>query len=312
MKIKAYAKAYAGNAIDGAKVKYSISRRYGFPSPLGEVPWPRPMSSEEVIRQGQTKTASDGSFQIEFLASADPFVEKTWNPIFDFDIMAEVTDNNGETRIGRTLVRLGYRSLFLSIDPGPLVLDSDGTLNELQIRSTNSAHEFEPALIHLSIIRLETPKRLIRARYWEAPDQFVLTKKEYITYFPHDEYKNESKPENWPVETMIFSTTDSTKPENGISLRAHRFSPGWYLIEASTKDKNGEEIKQEQYVEIEDFLSRSSSFPTYLGYTDQPQMLQPGQVAAIGFSSSADSVFVIRADQQIKTCLFLFNAKSWL
>ena len=167
LKIQANAKAYAGNAIDGANVKYSITRRYGFPSPLGDSQWPRPMSSGELISQGETRTGRDGNFEIEFTAKPDPFVGKELNPIFDFEVSAEVTDNNGETRSGQTLVRLGYQSLFLSIDPGPLVLDSAGILNEIQIRTTNSMSSFEAAKIHLSIFRLETPKRLIRPRYWE-------------------------------------------------------------------------------------------------------------------------------------------------
>ena len=112
-------------------------------------------------------------------------------------------------------------------------------------------------------------------------------------------------------ETMIFSTTDSTKAEKGISLRAQRFSPGWYLVEASTKDKYGEEIKQKQYIEIEDYLSRGSTFPKFLGYTDQPQTLQPGQTATIEFGSPADSIFVIRQINRQKSCLFLFQAESY-
>ena len=300
LKIPGNAKAYAGNAIDGATVKYSISRRYGLPSPLGDNQWPKPISGYEIISQGETKTRADGSFEIEFTAKPEPFVSKEMNPIFDFEVSAEVTDNSGETRSGQTQLRLGYQSLFLNIEAGPLVMDSVGILNEIQIRTTNSMRSFESAKIQLSIFRIETPNRLIRPRYWEASDQFVLTEKEYVNYFPHDEYKNESQPENWPVESMIFSTTDTTKAEKGISLRAQRFSPGWYLFEASTKDKYGEEIKQKQYIEIEDILSRSSSFPAYIGYTDQLQILQPGDTARIGFASSADSVFVVRQINRLK------------
>ena len=38
---------------------------------------------------------------------------------------------------------------------------------------------------------------MIRDRYWERPDQFVMTKEEYIRNFPYDEYDNESDYKSW-------------------------------------------------------------------------------------------------------------------
>ena len=37
--------------------------------------------------------------------------------------------------------------------------------------------EFEPANVKVTITKLKEEKRLIRDRYWERPDQFVMTKK---------------------------------------------------------------------------------------------------------------------------------------
>ena len=44
--------------------------------------------------------------------------------------------------------------------------------------------EFEPAIVNVTITKLKEEKRLIRNRYWERPDQFVMTKDEYIKNFP--------------------------------------------------------------------------------------------------------------------------------
>ena len=52
--------------------------------------------------------------------------------------------------------------------------------------------EFEPANVKVTITKLKEEKRLIRERYWERPDQFVMSKEEYISNFPYDEYDNET------------------------------------------------------------------------------------------------------------------------
>ena len=52
--------------------------------------------------------------------------------------------------------------------------------------------EFEPANVKVTITKLKEEKRLIRNRYWERPDQFVMSKEEYIRNFPYDEYDNET------------------------------------------------------------------------------------------------------------------------
>ncbi|MBK7692413.1 MAG: hypothetical protein IPJ31_15340 [Bacteroidetes bacterium] len=41
---------------------------------------------------------------------------KQTKPIFDYTIYADVTDLNGETRSGETIVSVGYESLLLKIE----------------------------------------------------------------------------------------------------------------------------------------------------------------------------------------------------
>ena len=60
--------------------------------------------------------------------------------------------------------------------------------------------EFEPAKVNVTITKLKEEKRLIRKRYWERPDQFIMSKEEYIKYFPNDEYDNETDLKSWEKE----------------------------------------------------------------------------------------------------------------
>ena len=71
--------------------------------------------------------------------------------------------------------------------------------------------EFEPANVKVTITKLKEEKRLIRDRYWERPDQFVMSKEEYISNFPYDEYDNETDPKSWEKGEKVFEKTDSAR-----------------------------------------------------------------------------------------------------
>src|SRR5690242_15475964 len=97
--INGFAKAYAGNNIDGAKVSYRVTRVARFLYPWrfwrkGFLPPARPME----IAHGEMTTDADGKFQIKFAAIPDLSIDKKTDPVFDYKIVADVTDINGETR----------------------------------------------------------------------------------------------------------------------------------------------------------------------------------------------------------------------
>ncbi len=142
------------------------------------------------IAHGEATTDKDGKFIIEFTAIPDLSIEKKLEPVFDYTVYADVTDINGETRSGEQRISVSYKSLLIKTGiPATLPVDS---LKTLSIRTENMNGEFEPANIKVTITRLKEEKRLIRDRYWERPDQFVMSKEEYLKNFPYDEYDNET------------------------------------------------------------------------------------------------------------------------
>jgi hypothetical protein len=155
--------------------------------------WGWPPTESQEIAHGETTTKADGSFEIIFTAIPDKKVRKELEPVFDYKVIADVTDLNGETRTGETTVSIGYKSLFLEIDlPLGETMMAD-SLKQISISTKNSMGAFEKANVTVSFYQLETPKRLIRDRYWEQPDQFLMNEQEYISNFPYDEYKDETK-----------------------------------------------------------------------------------------------------------------------
>ncbi len=291
IKVTGIAKAYAGNNIDGADVKYRVVRQPRFIYSWMFWRWWQPQAKEMEIAHGEMKTDKDGKFAIEFTAIPDLTIDKKFDPVFDYTIYADVTDINGETRSGQSMVSVGYKSLLLNVSvPEKLPADS---LKNILISTTNMAGEYEPAKVNVTITRLKEEKRLIRSRYWERPDQFVMSKEEYIQNFPNDEYDDESDYRSWEKGEKVFEKADSTKENSQWSIVNSQFKPGIYTIEVTTKDKNGEEVKDVKYIELYDEKNNQLTTPQYL-WTEGSKPIEPGEKTSISLGTSADNLFIIQ------------------
>ncbi|MEO9211020.1 MAG: MG2 domain-containing protein, partial [Ginsengibacter sp.] len=209
IEITGFAKAYAGNNIDGALVKYKVTRVARFLYPW--MFWRKgfPTSSSMEITHGEIISDVDGKFSIKFAAIPDLSLDKNTLPVFDYTIEADVTDINGETRSGTIMIPVGYQSLNLQISVPKVGMINIDSLKNISISSKNLSGEFESVKTNVKIYQLITPERLIRERLWPAPDLFTLSKNEFIQYFPHDEYMNETKKESWDKEKLIFEKTEN-------------------------------------------------------------------------------------------------------
>jgi uncharacterized protein YfaS (alpha-2-macroglobulin family) len=292
------AKAYAGNNISGAKVSYRVVREPRFIYPwLSWRIWP-PQSSPMEIAHGEVFTDDAGKFIITFKAIPDESLNKDLQPVFDYKIYADITDINGETRTGEEVVSVSYQSIQLEVSlPNRMAADS---LKKINIITKNLAGEFVPAQVTVTIHSLQMPNRLIRHRYWEQPDQFVMSKEEFLTHFPHDEYRNEADSRSWEKKEKVFEKTDSTHKDVSFTLSGNSLAPGWYVIEIETKDEKGNIVKDVKYVEIFDDRSKNFSLPQYLWVVPSDKTLEPGEQTTIRIGTAADNVFLIQETEKLK------------
>ncbi|HXB91948.1 MAG TPA: MG2 domain-containing protein, partial [Puia sp.] len=98
------AKAYAGNAIEGANVRWRVVRNARFPYYWLFWRGGQPSSATQEIAHGEVRTGADGKFLLRFVARPDRAIDPTSYPEFTYDVTADVTDINGETRSGTTNV----------------------------------------------------------------------------------------------------------------------------------------------------------------------------------------------------------------
>src|SRR4029078_6190250 len=118
--------------------------------------WWQPPTREMEIAHGEVKTDKNGKFEIGFTAIPDLTIDKKFDPVFDYRVYADVTDINGETRSGESLVSVGYKSLLLVLNV-PEQVQADSFKN-ITISTTNMAGEFQPANVIVTISKLKEEK----------------------------------------------------------------------------------------------------------------------------------------------------------
>ena len=188
IKVTGIAKAYAGNNVDGAAVKYRVVRKVRYPiwwgyggyiRKGGREIMPYGRNEEVEITNGTATTDSKGEFNITFKALPDESINKKDQPTFYYEVSADVTDLNGETRSGETSVAVAYQSLQLEIELADKI--PADSLKNIIVRSTNLNDIEEKANVTVTISAIKKPGKIFRERYWEQPDQFVMSKDEYYS-----------------------------------------------------------------------------------------------------------------------------------
>lgn len=101
--------AYTGAAVDGAAVVYRVTRMVRYPRWCSWL-FPNAGQTQEIVH-GRLKSDAEGRFAISFPARPDLKVDKKSQPVFTYQISADLTDSSGETRSDSISLILGYTAL---------------------------------------------------------------------------------------------------------------------------------------------------------------------------------------------------------
>jgi uncharacterized protein YfaS (alpha-2-macroglobulin family) len=295
IKVSGNAKAYAGNNIDGAKVAYRVVRKIQYPVwyGWGSSYWkPYNSGSQMEITNGETTTDASGNFYITFKAIPDETIDKKDQPTFYYEVSTDITDINGETRSGNTAVAVAYQALQLDIiTANKLAADS---LKNLKISSTNINGIFEKATVTLSIFKLNAPDKIFRNRYWQMPDQFIMSKEHYYKNFPYDVYADEDEVSKWAIEAKRIEISDTTKVNGQWQMVNDKpLVAGWYKLIATTKDKYGEAVKSEKFIQITDSKQQTTTDPIFVDV--KKSILEPGEKINYSISTGFEKIWLIHA-----------------
>lgn len=298
--VKGKATAYAGSVISDAKVVYRVKRVVNLPRWYY---WSRPYfngSSQEIV-QGETVTDASGNYEITFKAIPDNSIEKEHLPTFNYEVTADITDINGETRSTVTNVAVGYHALNVDVIVANTI---DKTLKNtgFNIESTNLNGQFVAASGEVSLYKLQAPDQVLRQRPWATPDYAGFTPKEFKTLYPHEAFNNEDDPNQWEKGKMVWSSKFNTGESKEMSFgKTKNWESGKYKLELTSKDKFGQIVKDVAIISFTGNKNILADNQLFHIKTDK-QQYQVGDKAQVTFLSSADNLnitVVVEKDHKV-------------
>ncbi|MGH2642721.1 MAG: alpha-2-macroglobulin family protein, partial [Chitinophagaceae bacterium] len=293
--------SYNQAVIDGATVKYQVIRNTQTRFPF---PWSRGISSlpparQTPITQGETTTDANGNFEVSFLAIPDEQTDSSLNPVFIYTVSVDVTDINGESHHFSYALPIGYTSLQFQIDGADKVNLSKA--DTLHISSTNLSGKYISSEVNIHIYPLGSPDRFIRDRYWQQPDEFILSKTEYLKYFPHDEYQDENNPTTWKKLPEVIDLKKEVYANTPLVIPFGKLKGGWYVIEVNGKDEHGKAVSAIKYIQTFDPENKKVAFNDPLWISANELTAQPGNKVSWYLSSDQEVKLITQKETLSQT-----------
>ncbi|GAB4107738.1 hypothetical protein GCM10028791_01850 [Echinicola sediminis] len=285
------AQSFSGSPLSNAKVVYRVHRKVEMPY------WyyfrrSFPQGQSQEIAYGELETDPEGNFTIPFRAVPDPSVDKEQQPVFHYEVTAEITDISGETRSTQTTVNVGYHALLLNLETQASWTKQQDSLS-LQVNSSNLNGEFIPAKGKVTIYKLQAPDRVLRKAAWEAPDYKRWEKEEFKALFPHDPYDKESMMESWDKAEVVWEQNFDTDTSKTMLVSDFgRWSAGQYLVYVEALDKYGQQVKTEQFIKLEDDKARKVTENQLFEIKLDKKQYKPGELAKLTLGTAARDLTV--------------------
>lgn len=279
-------KNYAGNAVDGAEVRYKVVRGTRF------IDWgwwwrPAPVygGTERVITSGKVKTDKDGKYSFTFKALPDETVPVADNPIFDYRVEVVVTDKTGESQRMENRISVGYTALQLVHG-----LAENADVSKLQpffVRLENLQEITQTGQVNLQIEKLKEPKKVPLSSYWNQENRvlYIQDAKDKIMQVPKP---LTNRFDEWPVEKLVwqssFASSDPVYP--GMIKEA-----GVYKLTSSATDIFGKKVQRVTYHVITNREKKAFPKSDILFISTERDIVEPGQDLVVHFGAAEKPVF---------------------
>lgn len=308
IKAEGFAKAYSGASIDGASVKYRVVRVANFPFWW----WYRwghyPASPQMEITNGVTTTDENGKFVVDFQAIPDLSVDRASDPTFNYTVYADVTDINGETHSSSTTIAVAYKSLRVGISMTDIDKNNPGK-TQFDIITTNLAGQFQAAKGQIKIFALKSPERAFRQRLWQQPDRSIYSRDEYYSLFPHDLFEDEANKFKWTRQREVLSVSFDSEKSKVLDIpEVLKWNEGEYVAEITSKDKDGNEVKEVSYFSVFNTASKILAVSAVHDYKAIKMTAEPGEKASFTTGTSAPVIHVLYEIELDGTLL----SKEWI
>ncbi len=304
--VNGFAKAFSGANVTNAKVVYRVHRKVQYPSWWY---WRGANSSVEAqeITHGESITDASGNFSIQFKAIPDKSVSKESLPVFNYEITADITDVNGETRSTTTIVNVGYHALLASLQINSTINkegNKDDKQQEINITTNNLNGQFTPSRGTVKIYKLQAPKNPLRKRPWNTPDYQDISENEFNKLFPHDAYsKEEINKTTWKKGTLVFEESFDTQKSTALILNhLKNWTSGAYIAVLNTTDKFNQKVTDKAHFNItstsEEKVADNQLF--FIKTDKKSYTIDEAVCVQIG-SASKDMTVIVEVEKDYKT-----------
>ena len=229
--IRGIARAYNGASLAGARVLYVINRdcydwRYGS------------LISIKAVASDTLQVSADGTFDITFTPEPDSAIDLSLKPNFQFEVMVEVTDLNGETHYATTDFRIGFQNRILSLSG---VKDNTSSLASISYSLSDLNYNPVKGTVNVTVQRLAAGKPLLAhpLYYNFAGATHTLTREEFHEHFPgfyytYDEIDFDNRAVEWTYN--VSHTADGNSFSQTVPLPESKMKSGVYRIVVSIDD----------------------------------------------------------------------------
>ncbi|HTB06642.1 MAG TPA: alpha-2-macroglobulin family protein, partial [Bacteroidia bacterium] len=289
------AKGYNGASIDGASVKYSITRRSGWSYWWYGYFWDDYYSSNSAstqIASGTVMSNDTGGFVINFNAAPDLNVSKRYRSSFIYTVSVDVTDENGETHSSQTDVKVSYAAVNLDVQI-PQQVEKAAT-DSFMISVENMAGSTVSGSGSIKIYKLEEPPQVLHSRLWSAPDTAIYTKAQWDTLFPYEPYGRAEGITSWNKGERLVEQSFNTANKKYFKIPGFSsWKAGTYVMEAHTTDKYGEDVKDTKYFIVYSIKEKTIPLNTPDWYNAVKEYCEPGEKAQYLIGSAYDNVTIL-------------------
>ena len=252
--IKGEAKAFAGYAIQNAKVEYKVVRKlknrwdYYWKIASGE-------DADVTIKTGTATTDKSGQFYVDFKATPNERLDKKDNPYFVFEIEATITDLNGEVKTCNYEMTMAYTDRQIAITSEHT--NWIGKPLELTIECNNLQDQPLAFTGSIKIEKLIKNTEVKKDRWWETTDTTLLSDDDYQRWFPSYQKRN-------IVEDKVMISTKTLKDDLSKMISfgtIKEMTVGDYIATIECKDSRGETIQNTCHFSIYNNKTGAYHFP---------------------------------------------------
>lgn len=285
--VKGKAIAFAGNALNGAKLQYKVTRsqefyyytrQYGLDGD----------EKEKTLKTGETTLDVQGEFIVQFVAEQGN--SDSYN--YSYDIEVTVTDITGETHTKDTRVVIGKSTIYakFSIDD-EVFADAKTPIN---ISAKNLNKQAVPLEGTLKVQTVNVPEKIYSRQFWDEPLTPIIDAKTHKKLFPYFALNGEDERKSHPIGETVFTQQiqDSSGTKNTL-WNTTKIPSGLYLLTFTYLDNLGDTQTTKEYVALLNTNKKKAFIHQPFVLKAQKEVYQPNQIAQVILSSRFPKVRVI-------------------